>query len=71
MMALLHVGPDGGLILYGLVISIALALLAWRRVGRLLQHGGDPPQRRGTVLQHLETKLKRIGGAPQHAATLL
>ena len=32
MIALLHIGPDGGLILYGFVVSIALALLAWRRV---------------------------------------
>jgi hypothetical protein len=32
MMALLHVGPDGGLIGYGIIVLIALALLAWRRV---------------------------------------
>ncbi len=32
-MALLNIGPDGLLLVWGVVVSVAVALLAWRRVG--------------------------------------
>jgi len=31
--ALLNVGPDGLLLVWGVVVSVAVALLAWRRAG--------------------------------------
>jgi hypothetical protein len=32
-MPLLNIGPDGLLLVWGVVVSVAVALLAWRRVG--------------------------------------